>query len=374
MYHAPSKDRARRSADDRRVDGTGTPGRRSSPIGDGLRLPALAVDHAVRAGRGQHRVPSLPRDAPLPSRHARRAYACDHCGTQVYPTAGTFMQGSGLGVATWFAAAWELIDGDANVAPRALADELGVSYKTALRIKRKLEEALAPGSADADLLERLRRDFGGPGRPPPASPRATAPPGQGEHPRRGLPRLRGAWSLSLRGSPTSPARPGSRARSSTTTTSPRTRCCSPPCSGPTSTPAGNCTSSGSRRATRSNCCDAPSTWRSRPRACSATSTCSGSRRGRACVCIRTCSPSAPPCPTAGPASSRSWSRRARRPVCSARWRRPRRSPSAWSRSRTASASARRSATPGMQVQRVRELLVSFVAQQLGVAPEALAEV
>ena len=35
----------------------------------------------------------------------RRAYACDHCGTQVYPTAGTFMQGSGLGVATWFSAA-----------------------------------------------------------------------------------------------------------------------------------------------------------------------------------------------------------------------------------------------------------------------------
>ena len=93
----------------------------------------------------------------------RRAYACDHCGTQVYPTAGTFMQGSGLGVATWFAAAWHLMEGDGNVAPRALADELGVSYKTALRIKRKLEEALAPGSADADLLERLRRDAGGPG-------------------------------------------------------------------------------------------------------------------------------------------------------------------------------------------------------------------
>ena len=93
----------------------------------------------------------------------RRAYACDHCGTQVYPTAGTFMQGSGLGVATWFAGAWQLMEGDGNVAPRALADELGVSYKTALRIKRKLEEALAPGSADADLLERLRRDAGGPG-------------------------------------------------------------------------------------------------------------------------------------------------------------------------------------------------------------------
>jgi AcrR family transcriptional regulator len=93
----------------------------------------------------------------------RRAYACDHCGTQVYPTAGTFMQGSGLGIATWFAAAWELMEGDPGVAPRTLADELDVSYKTALRVKRKLEEALTPGSADADLLERLRADAGGPG-------------------------------------------------------------------------------------------------------------------------------------------------------------------------------------------------------------------
>lgn len=91
----------------------------------------------------------------------RRAYACDHCGTQVYPTAGTFMQGSGLGVATWFAAARLIMDSDGDVTPRTLAGELAVSYKTALRIKRKLEEAMAPGSADADLLERLRRDVDG---------------------------------------------------------------------------------------------------------------------------------------------------------------------------------------------------------------------
>ncbi len=92
----------------------------------------------------------------------RRAYACDHCGTQVYPTAGTFMQGSSLGIATWFAA-WQHLESDPNVASRTLAAELGVSYKTALRIKRTLEEATASGSADADLLERLRRDAGEPG-------------------------------------------------------------------------------------------------------------------------------------------------------------------------------------------------------------------
>ena len=123
----------------------------------------------------------------------RRAYACDHCGTQVYPTAGTFMQGSGLGIATWFTAAWQLMEGDPNIAPRALADELGVSYKTALRIKRKLEEALG-------ARQRRRRSAGAaaPGRRRARSGRRRRPGARAllsrarEHPRRGLPRVRGA--------------------------------------------------------------------------------------------------------------------------------------------------------------------------------------
>jgi len=93
----------------------------------------------------------------------RRAYACDHCGTQVYPTAGTFMQGSGLGVATWFSAAALVTASQGNIAPRVLAEQLHVSYKTALRIKRRVEEAAAGGSADAALLERLARDAGSSG-------------------------------------------------------------------------------------------------------------------------------------------------------------------------------------------------------------------
>jgi AcrR family transcriptional regulator len=90
----------------------------------------------------------------------RRAYVCDRCGTQVYPTAGTFMQGSGLGVATWFTAATLIGGSEDGVAPRALAEALGVSYKTALRMKRRLEEAAAGGTTDAALLQRLRRVAG----------------------------------------------------------------------------------------------------------------------------------------------------------------------------------------------------------------------
>ena len=125
----------------------------------------------------------------------RRAYACDHCGTQVYPTAGTFMQGSGLGVATWFAAAWQLMEGDANVAPRALADEL----------RRELQDgaahqAQARGGADARAAPTPTCSSGcavtpaGPERPPPACPRATGPhgPGRTSAPRPAAPSRRAA--------------------------------------------------------------------------------------------------------------------------------------------------------------------------------------
>lgn len=112
---------------------------------------ASAVCRRCRTVRRFHRV------------SRRRSYACDHCGTQVYPTAGTFMQGSGLSVVTWFAAVSLVIGSEENIAPRLLAEELGVSYKTALRMKRKIDEAAATGSADAVLLDKLRTEIGRPG-------------------------------------------------------------------------------------------------------------------------------------------------------------------------------------------------------------------
>ena len=95
----------------------------------------------------------------------RRAYACDHCGFQVYPTAGTFMAGSGLPVATWFCAVALILGSDGRIAPRRLSEELSVSYKTALRVKKRIAEALTTGSSDAALLQRLGREIAARGAP-----------------------------------------------------------------------------------------------------------------------------------------------------------------------------------------------------------------
>jgi AcrR family transcriptional regulator len=67
------------------------------------------------------------------------------------------MQGSGLSVARWFTAATLIMSSEGRVAPRMLASELGVSYKTALRIKKRVQTAASGGSSDASLLERLWR-------------------------------------------------------------------------------------------------------------------------------------------------------------------------------------------------------------------------
>jgi AcrR family transcriptional regulator len=109
---------------------------------------ASAVCRRCRTVRRFHRV------------SRRRAYACDHCGSQVYPAAGTFMEGSGLNVATWFTAATLIVASDGRVTPRALAQDLGVSYKTALRVKKKIEEARGGGGAGAALLDRLWQTAG----------------------------------------------------------------------------------------------------------------------------------------------------------------------------------------------------------------------
>ena len=90
----------------------------------------------------------------------RRAYACDSCGRHVYPTAGTFMQNSRLGITTWFTGAMLLRGNDAPVTAEALARRLSVNYKTALRLKNAILAASTGGGPDAALLERLAVDAG----------------------------------------------------------------------------------------------------------------------------------------------------------------------------------------------------------------------
>ena len=69
---------------------------------------------------------------------------------------------SGLSLAVWFSSAILVLggDGDGRVPPRLLAQQVGVSYKTAVRIRNTVTAAMGEGGSDADLLRRLLRVAG----------------------------------------------------------------------------------------------------------------------------------------------------------------------------------------------------------------------
>ena len=98
----------------------------------------------------------------------RSAYSCQYCGHHVYPTANTIFHKSRTSLRLWFRAI-ELVRtrGD-ELTARALERELGVSYKTALRMHRQIRglleedpDPLAGGDA-ARTLTRARLSQGQP--------------------------------------------------------------------------------------------------------------------------------------------------------------------------------------------------------------------
>lgn len=68
----------------------------------------------------------------------RRAYSCELCGRQLYPTADTPFSGTSTPLGVWFRAAHELDEGPRPVSGRELARRLGIDYRAALRIRSRL--------------------------------------------------------------------------------------------------------------------------------------------------------------------------------------------------------------------------------------------
>ena len=91
--------------------------------------------------------------------HTRPAYACDRCGTQIRPTSGTPFAGSSTPLATWFDATGILVAADPRPTPRQLADRLGIDYKTAWRMTRRIDETLAEEGDGASLLQAIAEEW-----------------------------------------------------------------------------------------------------------------------------------------------------------------------------------------------------------------------
>ena len=72
----------------------------------------------------------------------RKAFACSHCGDNLYPCAGTIFQDSRTPLQTWFYAIYLFIATRHGVSGKELQRTLGVTYKTAYRIGHQIRDLM----------------------------------------------------------------------------------------------------------------------------------------------------------------------------------------------------------------------------------------
>src|ERR1700691_5708599 len=89
----------------------------------------------------------------------RRCYECEHCGYQVYPTAGTPFEQTRTPLTDWFFVMFLFSASRNGVAAKEVQRQLGVTYKTAWRMCHKIREHM--GRVDGD------RPLGGSGKEAP---------------------------------------------------------------------------------------------------------------------------------------------------------------------------------------------------------------
>ena len=86
----------------------------------------------------------------------RRCFVCEHCGYQVYPTAGTPFEKTRTSLRDWFYVMFLFCETRNGVAAKEVERQLGVTYKTAWRMCHLIR--LYMGYVDGDT------PIGGPGK------------------------------------------------------------------------------------------------------------------------------------------------------------------------------------------------------------------
>jgi hypothetical protein len=86
----------------------------------------------------------------------RRCFTCEHCGYQVYPTAGTPLESTRTPLRSWFFVMFLFTTSRNGVAAKEVQRQLGVTYKTAWRMCNLIRKYM--GYVDGDF------PVGGPGK------------------------------------------------------------------------------------------------------------------------------------------------------------------------------------------------------------------
>jgi transposase len=92
----------------------------------------------------------------------RTSYACEFCGSHVYPLVGTIFEKSATPLTIWFLALYLMVQTRCNISIKQLQRSLGVTYKTAWRmhkhIKAVMPDSLLTGFVGAEVLISDRLD------------------------------------------------------------------------------------------------------------------------------------------------------------------------------------------------------------------------
>lgn len=117
----------------------------------------VCLDHLMRTRFGtQHDCAKCGRFAKFHRVSKRRSYACEYCGGQVYPCAGTPFENTRTPLRDWFFVMFQFCTTRNGVAAKKIERDLGVTYKTAWRMCHMIREYMGQVDGDAPI--------GGPGK------------------------------------------------------------------------------------------------------------------------------------------------------------------------------------------------------------------
>lgn len=108
------------------------------------------LEHLMRVRYGARQTcAKCDREAKYYRVKARRSYECEHCGYQVYPTAGTPFQQTRTSLRDWFLVMFLFCASRNGVSAKEVQRQIGVTYKTAWRMCRLVREYM--GYVDGDM-------------------------------------------------------------------------------------------------------------------------------------------------------------------------------------------------------------------------------
>ncbi len=125
---------------------------------DAACLDALWREKYAPDGHHAH-CPKCDRERKFHRTKTRASYTCDSCGLHVHPMKGTIFEKSTTSLHQWFYAMYLMVSTRCGISAKQLEREIGVSYKTAHRIMKKIRTELMadddgePLSGDVEVDE-----------------------------------------------------------------------------------------------------------------------------------------------------------------------------------------------------------------------------